>query len=257
MGHLHIDRSFSSPLEGFARTIRIYTPDAYELEPDRRFPVLYLHDGQNVFAHPDSARYETWCANSVLEQLAGEGRMEPWILVGIDSGPGRMSEYSPFDEPRVNVEGRGDVYARFIVETLKPYVDHAYRTRPGAEWTATMGSSMGGLISLWLGLKYPHVFGRIGALSPTVMWGHRQLFRHFRTHPRSWTRIYLDAGAHEQIQVDNITLDYGEATRDFYFHLRSLGYGDHEVFLVLEPGGEHDEKAWQRRLPLAFRWLMG
>jgi predicted alpha/beta superfamily hydrolase len=119
-----------------------------------------------------------------------------------------------------------------------------------------MGSSLGGLISLYLGWKYPEVFGRIGALSPTVMWSYRKLFEAWREHSRRWTRIYLDAGSTEHIDAGRVALNYGEATREFYGHLKQLGYHDHEVLLVLEPGGQHHEKDWQRRLPFALRWLL-
>ena len=257
MGHVHIIRDFASPHEGFTRTVRIYTPDGYDHAPHHRFPVLYMHDGQNVFAHPESALFDTWCANLALEHMVGEGRMEPWIIVGIDSGPGRVEEYSPWDEPRGNVRARGETYARFVVETLKPYIDGAYRTRQGPEWTAVMGSSLGGLMSLYLGWKYPEVFGRIGALSPSVMWSEYRLFQHWTAHTRRWTRIYLDAGASEWIDPGGVPLPYAEATREFYLHLKRLGYADHELFLVLEPGGLHHERDWQRRLPLAMHWLLG
>src|SRR5215218_8975412 len=182
MGHVHILRDFHSPPEGFARTIRIYTPDAYEAEPGRRFPVLYMQDGQNVFAHPESATYDTWCANHAIERLAGEGRLEPWLIVGIDSGPGRLAEYSPWDEPRADVKARGPAYARFLAEHLKPWVDRTYRTRPEPQSTAVMGSSLGGLISLYLGLAHPQVFGRVGGMSPTVMWSEGRLFHEWRQH---------------------------------------------------------------------------
>lgn len=256
MGHVHIIRDFESPQEGFTRTLRIYTPDGYDEHGAQRYPVLYMHDGQNVFAHPESAVFDTWCANHALEGLVSEGRLEPWIIVAVDSGLGRFQEYSPWDEPRNGVKARGAQYARFLVEQLKPYVDRVYRTRPGAEWTGTMGSSLGGLISLYLGWQYPEVFGRIGALSPTVMWSERKLFEHWNAHSRKWTRIYLDAGSTEHIGTDNVPLNYGVATREFYGHLKQLGYDDHEVILVLEPGGQHSEKDWQRRLPFAFRWLL-
>jgi predicted alpha/beta superfamily hydrolase len=255
MGHLQILRDFPSPSEGFARTLRIYTPDAYDARPHERFGVLYFQDGQNVFAHPESARFDTWCANTTLERLMAEGSIGPWLIVGIDSGPGRMQEYSPFDDLRTGLEARGEPYLRFMVDHLKPWVDRTYRTRPDAPSTAVAGSSLGGLISLWAGLRHPEVFGRVGAFSPSVMWAYRQLFRHWSAHTRHWTRIYLDAGEHEWVDVGG-GLDYGEATRAFYEHLRSLGYGDHEVRLVLEPGGEHNELAWQRRLPDALRWLL-
>jgi predicted alpha/beta superfamily hydrolase len=257
MGHVHILREFTSPQEGFPRTVRVYTPTAYDSAPHQRFPVLYMQDGQNVFAHHESALYDTWCANTVLEHIVAEGRMEPWIIVGVDSGPGRIEEYSPWDEPRSLMRARGDAYARFLVETLKPYVDRTWRTRPEPQWTGILGSSLGGLISLYLGWKHPEVFGRIGGMSPSVMWSGGQLFERWKAHSRRWTRIYLDAGLHECIHPDGIPLHYGEAARDFHHHLRGLGYADHELFLVLEPEGLHHERDWQRRLPLALRWLLG
>ncbi|NPD27570.1 alpha/beta hydrolase [Corallococcus exiguus] len=257
MGYVHILRHFPSPQEGFNRTVRIYTPDAYDSWQDHRFPVLYMHDGQNVFAHPESAVFDTWCANRVAEESVQAGRMEPWIIVAVDSGPGRFQEYSPWDEPRNGVSARGEAYGRFLVEELKPYIDRTYRTRQGSQWTGAMGSSLGGLISLYLGWKFPQVFGRIGALSPTVMWSQGRLFDAWREHSQRWTRIYLDAGATESIHAGGLPLDYGRGTRDFFHHLKGLGYGDHEVSLVLEPGGEHHEKDWQRRLPGAMQWLLG
>lgn len=256
MGYVHIIRDFYSPQEGFHRTLRIYTPEGYDASGEHRYPVLYMHDGQNVFAHSESAVYTTWCANYALEHLMGSGQVEPWIIVGIDSGPGRLEEYSPFDEPRNGVRARGEPYGRFLVETLKPYVDSVYRTRQGPEWTGVMGSSLGGLMSLYLGWKYPHVFGRLGALSPSVMWGYDQLFHTWTQHSHSWSRIYLDAGDNEWIEAGGMPMPYGESTRHFYHHLRHMGYGDHELRLVLEPGGIHHETDWQRRLPEAMHWLL-
>jgi predicted alpha/beta superfamily hydrolase len=257
MGHVHIVYDFPSPAEGMNRTIRVYTPDAYEAEPDRRFGVLYMQDGQNVFAHPESAIYHTWCANTALERLAGEGRIEPWIIVAVDhTGLGRWPEYSPWDDPEAKTKARGPLYAKFLRDHLKPWVDKNYRTKPAPEWTAAMGASLGGLISLYLGLAMPETFGRIGGLSPTVMWSGARLFSEWTKHSRKWTRIYLDAGASEYIHVEGRPLDYGKRVRDFFIHLKQLGYGDHEVCLVLEPGGEHAEMDWQRRLPFAFKWLL-
>jgi predicted alpha/beta superfamily hydrolase len=257
MGHVHILRDFASPQEGFTRTVRIYTPDAYDHEPGRRFPVLYMHDGQNVFAHPESSLYDTWCANITLDRLVSEGRLEPWILVAVDSTANRLAEYSPWDEPRSNVRAQGLAHVRFLVETLKPYIESTYRVRRGPEWTGVMGSSLGGLMSLYTGWKHPELFGRIGGLSPSVMWGWNRLFEEWSSHTRRWSRIYLDAGLHETIDPVGYVMRYGDATRDFFHHLKHLGYADHELFLVLEPGGQHHETDWQRRLPLAMRWLLG
>ncbi|MBN1206969.1 MAG: alpha/beta hydrolase [Myxococcaceae bacterium] len=256
MGSIQIIRDFFSPQEGFPRTLRIYTPHGYDPSSGHRYPVLYMQDGQNVFAHPESAVYDTWCANHAMERLVGEGRLEPWIIVAVDHGLARLAEYSPWDEPRSQVTARAEPYVRFFVDTLKPFIDSHWSTRQGSEWTGVMGSSLGGLISLYLGWKHPEVFGRIGGLSPSVMWGYNRLFEEWTSHSRRWTRIYLDAGLHETIDPVGFVMRYGEATRDFYFHLKRLGYADHELFLVLEPEGLHRELDWQRRLPLALRWLL-
>jgi predicted alpha/beta superfamily hydrolase len=256
MSSIQIIRDFDSPQEGFSRTLRICTPEGYDPSSGRRYPVLYMHDGQNVFAHPESAIYDTWCANHVLDSMVYEGHAEPWIIVAVDSGAHRLNEYSPWDEPRSHISARGEPYVRFMVETLKPFVDRHWPTRQGPEWTGVMGSSMGGLISLYLGSRHPELFGRIGGMSPSVMWSYGRLFEHWTSHTRRWTRIYLDAGAYENIDPVGWPMLYGQATRDFYFHLKSLGYADHEVALVLEPDGNHHERDWQRRLPLALRWLL-
>ena len=102
---------------------------------------------------------------------------------------------------RSRIPARAGPFVHFLVNTLQPYVDRVYRTRAGSEWTATMGSSLGGLISLYLGWKYPEVFGRIGGLSPTVMWSERKLFEHWQAHTRRWTRIYLDAGSGAEKEI--------------------------------------------------------
>ncbi|HZN95472.1 MAG TPA: alpha/beta hydrolase-fold protein [Myxococcales bacterium] len=256
MGRIEIIRDFQDPADGSARVLRIFTPEVYHRDLSTRLPVLYMHDGQNVFAHPESARPETWCANVAMDQLERHGQLEPWIIVAVDHPRDRFGEYTPWDYPAARVRARADRYVRFLIRTLKPWVDAHYHTRPEAQWTATMGSSLGGLISLYLGLAHGDVFGRVGALSPTVMWSDSEIYRRWSSHGRRWTRIYLDAGAHEQLLLDGIHLDYGTHARRFFTHLKRLGYDDHEVCLVLEPGGQHSERDWARRLPFAFRWLL-
>jgi predicted alpha/beta superfamily hydrolase len=251
-----IIRDFYSPQEGLHRPLRIYTPEGYEPHSDRRYPVLYMQDGQNVFAHHESAIYDTWCANQVLDSMVRQGQVEPWIVVAVDSSPNRLAEYSPWDEPRSNVRARGDAYVRFTVETLKPFIDSHFRTRQSPEWTGVMGSSLGGLMSLYLGWQHPELFGRIGGMSPSVMWSYGRFFQEWTHHTRRWTRIYLDAGTDENVDPVGWPMLYGQATRDFYFHLKGLGYSDHELALFLEPGGLHHELDWQRRLPTALSWLL-
>ncbi len=256
MGHLQLIRDFPSPPEGKRRWLRVWTPEGYDPHGAHRYPVLYMHDGQNVFAHPDSARFETWGANFTMEHLANEGRIENWIIVGIDHSPDRFSEYSPWNHTREHVTARAPLYADFLRNHLKPWIDRTYRTRPEAHWTATMGSSLGGLVSLYLGLEHGDVFGRVGALSPSVMWSDRKIFQKWRRHTGRWTRLYLDAGQNEVFHLPGYDMNYGPDTREFFVHLKNLGYDDHELCLVLDPGGLHSERDWARRLPFAFRWLL-
>ena len=256
MSHIHIYWDTHAPGEYKAHPLRVYTPDAYDREPERRFGVLYMHDGQNVFAHPASARYETWCANHVMDRLAGEGRIEPWIIVGIDHSDDRFGEYSPWDEPSLGIVGRGRGYAEHVVRHVKPFIDSIYRTRPEPSWTGLCGASLGGLVSLYMGYEYPQVFGRIAAVSPSVMWSGGTLFRHWRAHTRHWSRISLEVGDQEFVQWMHMPLDYAGATRGFAEHLSRLGYGPHELRLWLEPGANHHEIDWARRLPETFAWLL-
>jgi predicted alpha/beta superfamily hydrolase len=247
-------------VDGSKRVVRVFTPEAYHRDWSSRCGVLYMlymHDGQNVFAHPESAREHTWCANVAMNQLWREEELEPWIIVGIDHPADRFGEYSPWDYPAVKARAKAHQYARFLVEHVKPWVDERYRTRPEPQWTASMGSSLGGLVSLYLGLQHGQTFGRIGAMSPTVMWSDAEIYRRWTSRGRHRTRIYLDAGAQEAFEMDGIRLDYGTHARRFFTHLKRLGYEDHELCLVLDPGGQHSEIDWARRLPYALKWLLG
>ena len=257
MSGIEILRDVPSRAEGFTRTVRVFTPWQYDAFPDTRFGLLVMHDGQNVFEHPESARWPTWAADVALQRLLNEQRIGPWLIVAVDHGRGRFEDFSPWDEPRSNVKARGETYARFITDELVPWARSRYRVHTEPWWTATSGSSLGGLISLYLGLTRPHVFGRIAALSPSVMWGQDALFRNWTAHTRQWTKLYLDAGEAEGFQRDGWTMPYGAAVRAFHQHLVSLGYGPHELACWLEPGGQHSEADWQRRLPEALAWTLG
>jgi predicted alpha/beta superfamily hydrolase len=216
-----------------------------------------MHDGQNVFAHVESARWDTWCANSALEAVVAQGRIEPWVIVAIDHGQNRFEEYSPWPEPRLGIEGHGDAYVRFIADTLRPQIEQDYRVRTGSQWTAVMGSSLGGLVSLYAGLTRPDVFGRVGGVSPTVMWCLGRIFDEWREHTHRWSRIYLDVGSNERIMQAHVPLDYAEGVVAFAHQLEHAGYGPHELRLVVEPEAGHHEIDWQRRLPETFAWLLG
>lgn len=256
-GRVDIFRGVPSRAEGFDRVVRVFTPRQYAERPDARFGLLVMHDGQNVFEHPESARWPTWSADVALQGLLDQGRIGPWMVVAVDHGQGRFEDYSPWPEPRAGVQGRAEVYARFLVDELLPWAHARYRLRQGPQWTATSGSSLGGLVSLFLAWRRPDVFGRVAALSPSVMWSEDGLFRHWTAHTRRWSKLYLDAGTGERFQREGFLMEYGERVADFHRHLQGLGYAPWEVTCRLEEGGLHDEASWARRLPDALAWALG
>lgn len=256
MGDICIFRDFYSYPEGVTRTLRVCTPDGYASSPGRSYPVLYLLDGQNVFAHPESAQFHTWCANEAMDALVAEGALEPWILVAIDHTSFRMEEYSPWPDPARGQMGRGWAFRDFLVNHLKPFVDSTWRTRTGPRDTAVIGSSMGGLMSLALGRTRPDVFGRIGAVSPSVMWAGGEVFRLWDSPTGAWMRLYLDTGDQERTWFHDTLLDYVESVQAFAAHLRRVGVKDHEMRFVLARDHAHHEQAWRARLPDTLRWLL-
>lgn len=256
MSDIQILHDFYSQPEGANRTLRICIPDVYYSQPATHFPVLYMLDGQNVFSHPESAVFHTWCANTTMDRLIAEGCIRPWIIVAIDHLPDRFSEYSPWSEPAVGAEGRGWLFIDFLVNYLKPFMDQNYRTLGEPHWTGILGASLGGLMSLAAGKVHPDVFGRIGAVSPSVMWANGEIFRLWDHPTGHWCKIYMDTGSLERYWYYNIYLDYVESTKNFYEHLKSLGLKDHELRYVVAQDHFHNEEAWQARLPAIFTWLL-
>lgn len=253
-GQVEIHRRFASRAEGLDRVVRVWTPRQYA--QGGHHGVLVMQDGQNVFDHPESACRPTWCVDRTLQQLMDDRRVGPWLVVAVDHGQGRFEDYSPWPEPRARAGGHADRYLHFLVDELLPWARARYRLGDGPAWTATSGSSLGGLFALYAARARPDIFGRIAALSPSVMWGEDGLFRHYREHPRSFTKLYLDAGDSEHCESDGFAMAYGERVKDFHQHLLTLGYGHHEVRCVLDPAGDHDEASWARRLPEALAFAL-
>jgi predicted alpha/beta superfamily hydrolase len=242
---------FHSEILGVDRRVWVYLPPMYEDDPERRFPVLYMHDGQNVF---DGATAflpgKEWEADETAERLIQEGRIEPLIIVAVDNGgEARTDEYTPTPDRRGQGGSLGQ-YGRMLVEEVKPWVDETFRTRPGREDTGIAGSSYGGLASLWIGLTYPDVFGKIAALSTSAGRDDRHIVRFVESLPgKPDTRVWTDIGTDE----DRGAVADARALRDA---LVAKGWVEGQDLRHVEAeGAAHNEPAWAERLPAVLEFL--
>ena len=245
-GTVKVLRGVRSEALGNTRDILVYLPPSYPTA-NRTYPTLYMHDGQNLFDEATSFAGE-WRVDEALEELAEEG-LEA-IVVGVpNTGADRLHEYSPFHDVRFG-GGRAADYVKFIVDTVKPLVDEAFRTTGEREATGTIGSSMGGLISLYAFFRHPRVFGFAGVLSPSLWLSEGAIFSFIEQAPFSPGRLYLDVGTREGARhVAN-----AQEMRDL---LEAKGYRlGHDLLWVEEEMGHHHEAAWARRFQSALPFLV-
>jgi predicted alpha/beta superfamily hydrolase len=245
-GTLYVLDQLHSPQRGNDRDIVVYLPASHDAG-ERRYPVLYMHDGQNLF-DPQTSYAGEWGVDDTLAALSGEG-LEA-IVVGIPNmGDQRLTEYSPFPDAHLG-GGDGDAYLSFITDTIKPLIDADFRTLPDREQTGIIGSSMGGLISLYAFFDRPDVFGFAGVMSPSLWFGQGAIFRYLEAAPFTPGRLDLDIGTREgPNMVRNVQL-----LRDT---LLAKGYTlDHSLRYVEDEGAEHNEAAWRARLREALRFLL-
>ncbi|HYJ80398.1 MAG TPA: alpha/beta hydrolase-fold protein, partial [Longimicrobiaceae bacterium] len=245
-----LDSAFAIPELGRTRRVWLYLPPDYHTST-RTYPVLYMHDGQNVFDAATAFAGE-WGVDEALDSLHALG--DPGaIVVAVDNGgQRRLDEYSPWRNARYG-GGEGDEYVDFLVNTLKPYVDSHYRTRPDRLNTGIAGSSMGGLISLYAALKHPEVFGRAGVFSP-ALWFADSLYAHARrARPhRPDPRLYFVTGALEG-ETPEV---YVRGQRVMVDSLAAAGFAiGVEVDSLIRADGTHSEWFWRREFPAAYRWL--
>jgi predicted alpha/beta superfamily hydrolase len=249
---LRAHKSFHSEFLSTDRDVLVCLPPCYAREPARRYPVLYLHDGQNLFDGTTSfIPGQDWRVGQTAAALIGAGAIEPLIIVGVyNTGVERVEEYTPTADARFKVGGKADLYGRLLVEELKPFIDARYRTRAGAADTGLGGSSLGGLASLYLGLRYPEVFGKLAVISPSVWWGGRAILKSVaELDPRPRPRIWLDMGTAEGKRA----APDARALRDA---LVAKGWRLGADLSYLEvSGGRHDEAAWAKRVEPVLRFL--
>ncbi len=235
-----------SPQLGNQRDILVYLPPSYE-QGDKHYPVIYMHDGQNLFDETTSFGCE-WRVDETLEAASAAG-VEA-VIVGIPNMcEERLAEYSPFADPG-HGGGRGAAYLAFIVETVKPRIDQDFRTLSDREHTGILGSSMGGLISLYAFFRHSETFGFAGVMSPALWFGERAIFGIVEHAPYMTGKLYLDVGTREG------TSTVGD-TRKMYELLQRKGYhSPHQLFYLEEQEAEHCEAAWAGRLSNAVQWLL-
>ena len=241
------------------RAVQVWLPPGYGDDPARRHPVLYLHDGQNVF--DDRAAGAEWMLDETAQALVRAGAIDAPILVAIDSGPDRLLDYTPTRAmmgaartgtgQAATVGGGAPAYARFLLDELKPRIDARYRTRPDAANTAVGGSSLGGLVSLWLALEHPDRIGAALVVSPSLWWDDRLPLRLARAWPLQAPvrpRLWLDMGAHEGAEAL-------PALRQLQEALMARGWSAPTLRVVEDAQGGHDEASWAARGEGMLRFL--
>ena len=260
-GRYLIVDDFPASRLGNTRRVSIFLPDSYDLDVND-YPVLYMHDGQNLFDPGRAASGIAWEVDESVDYLVSEGFMEPIIVVGIDNTPDRVFEYTASEDPLYELGGLAADYAHFVVEEVKPWVDAELRTLPDREQTGLAGSSLGSLASLYMLREYPEVFGRIGCLSTSLWWNGHEALGWADAIAAAWlpdTRMWLDVGTAEGDDPDGDGMTSMVAdTRDLRDQLLglSLSFGEDLGYLEGEGDG-HNETAWASRLPGALYFLFG
>lgn len=237
--------NFNSAHLALKRDILVWLPPGYDAEPERRYPVLYMHDGDSVFVN--------WRIDEIAKPLIESRQVEPLIIVMVPNGgsqDARFDEYTPTRSAAHRLGGKADAYGRMLAEELKPFIDSEFRTLADAPNTALGGASLGGLVSLHLGLRMPAVFGRLAVMSPSVWWDGRVVLRSVKAlNAKTPARIWLDVGTGEgRGAVEDVKELRDALVRKGWALDSDLSY--HEA-----RGAEHDEKAFAHRAGLMLKFL--
>jgi predicted alpha/beta superfamily hydrolase len=255
-GDIRTYPDFSSKFLEKSHTVLVYLPPGYSdaENAQRRYPVLYLHDGQNVFDGATSfIPGKEWQVDETAERLIREGQIEPLVIVAVyNGGAARAYEYTPTFDTKFNggMGGGANEYGRMLVEELKPFVDTTYRTLKTPEATGLGGSSFGGLVTLHLALRYPEVFRRIAVVSPSVWWDGRYLLRAVQgLKVKPPLKIWLDIGTREgQNALRDTQLLRDALVSQGWTIGKDLSYREEE-------GAVHDEAAWAKRVEPILKFL--
>lgn len=251
---------FHSRIFHNTRFLRVWLPLGYEdvENSSRRYPVLYLNDGQNLFESSTSFNGVEWQVDETANRLIGDGVVPPMIIVGIDhAGKDRIREYMPYRslQPMI-LRVLGNRYPDFLTKEVMPLVSRTYRVASGAENTGLGGSSLGALISLYTAVVRPGVFGRLLLESPSLWSSNRQVIKESRTVQKWPERVFLATGTAEAEREDR-DRSMVDDVRELAGIMRRGGLGDRRLRLLVEDGATHHESAWARRFPEALTFLFG
>lgn len=250
---LRLHKSFHSNYLSNDRDVIVYLPPGYDEEPERSYPVLYLHDGQNLFDGRTSfVKGRTWQVREHADEAIEAGEVEPLVIVGIyNVGERRLAEYTHDRDWKLG-GGDANAYGQLVRQELMPWIASQYRLREDRESTGMGGSSLGGLVTLYLGLQHPELFGKLALLSPSVWWNHKSILGYLNEHaPQVWERprVWLDVGDRE-----------GQRTLRDVEHLarrlKANGWRPGEtMYFEKVHGGTHDEASWAGRVRPMLKFL--
>ncbi len=228
------------------RKMQIYLPDGYHEETDRIYPVIYMHDGQNLFSGRLAYLWE-WQVDEVMDRLTAAGKIEKTIVVGIYNSSKRAEEYTPFADKSYG-GGKAREFSEYVVDKILPYIEGKYRVSGKREDRAVMGSSFGGILSLWMGYQHPEVFSMVAAISPSMWIADGAMLYELNLRPKKDIKIWIDQG----------TGEYSDITRNAVTILIEKGYKYGEELVYYEVrGAEHNEIAWSKRIECPFIFFKG
>ena len=237
------------------RSLHIYLPPSYYQNTDKRYPVLYVHDGKAVFELSDWSK-ESLNMHTQADKLISEGKIQELIIVGIDNiGENRVAEYAHWDgvDQGKPVNGLGAYHEEFILSDVKPFIDKNFRTLPDRENTALMGASIGGFSTFNIGFRHPEVFSKLAMQSPYLGWGDNKLYTMLTDGPytkKQPFKIWIDVGSTEGGFIDMAAQGIYLLTQNGY------QYGNDLVAYEV-PGGEHSEKSWSNRVESILLYFYG